>query len=609
MRLLHLRLRNFRQHADTEIVFRSGLTGIIGPNGAGKSTILEAIAWSIYGAQAARGTNDTIRFSRAAPRSRVEVELGFVLGGHEYRVVRTLSQAEVFLDGGLAPVASGLGGATRYLQSRIGMSREEFFNTYFTGQKELQFLAAMGPADRGRFLSQVLGYERLRRAQELARARRAELRSEIRGLRAVLGDAEASPPPAWTPSGRMTEALSAARRRADRGRRGRRRAAALTPRWEAAQAARERARELAHAVEAAETRRARAARRDIARADTELARVAEADAELAPLRERLKELPGAAEACERLAELARKDERRRALGAQAAELEADLARGSERLSKLESAPELEKKLRRRPGAPPHRARGEGAGAGGGARRVADRQAGRLHQAAELPRARARAEGADQADRGAGSGGHLPHLRPPRRRRLRAAAGRAERAVGQPGAGRKVVGQPPRAAGGEAGERLGAGGGVPRPRRAGGRECEEAHALPGRRAGAGRAEVRARPQGGAAHVAGRGAPHPPRRLRRGRAQGGRGPAARAAHRGDAGGAAGGGRRAPPADRARPRPTPPPAPTPPPSAPAPPPPNARRCTTPTTSTRLRTPPTPPPPSATAPPSCARRSCGAG
>ncbi|MBC7789918.1 MAG: AAA family ATPase, partial [Anaerolineae bacterium] len=49
MRLHSLRLENFRQHADTEIVFQSGLTGIIGPNGAGKSTILEGIAWAVYG--------------------------------------------------------------------------------------------------------------------------------------------------------------------------------------------------------------------------------------------------------------------------------------------------------------------------------------------------------------------------------------------------------------------------------------------------------------------------------------------------------------------------------------------------------------------------------
>ena len=37
-------MRNFRQHAESEIHFRPGLTGIIGANGAGKSTILEVVA-------------------------------------------------------------------------------------------------------------------------------------------------------------------------------------------------------------------------------------------------------------------------------------------------------------------------------------------------------------------------------------------------------------------------------------------------------------------------------------------------------------------------------------------------------------------------------------
>ncbi|MFW6202498.1 MAG: molybdopterin cofactor-binding domain-containing protein, partial [Gemmatimonadota bacterium] len=188
MRLISLRLHNFRQHADTEIEFRTGLTGVIGPNGAGKSTLLEAIAWALYGSAAARGTNETIRFARAPGGSQVRVELVFGLGGHEFRVVRSMSNAEVFLDGGESPVASSIGGATEYLERRLGMSRDEFFNTYFTGQNELQFLARMGSAQRGRFLSQVLGYERLRVAQESARVRRNELRHERDGLRAGLPD-------------------------------------------------------------------------------------------------------------------------------------------------------------------------------------------------------------------------------------------------------------------------------------------------------------------------------------------------------------------------------------------------------------------------------------
>ena len=81
MRLHALRLQNFRQHADTRLTFESGLTGIIGPNGSGKSTILEAIAWALYGASAARGKRDGIRNLRAEGRAPVRVELDFELAG------------------------------------------------------------------------------------------------------------------------------------------------------------------------------------------------------------------------------------------------------------------------------------------------------------------------------------------------------------------------------------------------------------------------------------------------------------------------------------------------------------------------------------------------
>jgi exonuclease SbcC len=339
MRLLDLRLQNFRQHVDTRIRFAPGLTGILGPNGAGKSTLLEAIAWAIYGAEAARGTNETIRFNRAGPRSRVEVELRFGVGPHEYRVVRTLSSAEVFLDGEDAPVATTIGGVTRYLQGRLGMNRREFFNTYFTGQKELQFLATLGPADRGRFLSTVLGYERLRQAQELGRQRRGELRREVEALRSGLGDLEAIREQVRVTGSRLETARAAASGAESEAEGAAREVELLTPEWNAARAARERFHELSRRIEAAASERA-ATSRDLARLDAELARVADAERELAELRARLAPLPTLARECERLAELARLHERRRGLEAQLRESDAELARSAERLAGLEQAPQL-----------------------------------------------------------------------------------------------------------------------------------------------------------------------------------------------------------------------------------------------------------------------------
>ncbi|HET8656764.1 MAG TPA: SMC family ATPase [Longimicrobiaceae bacterium] len=342
MRILELHLQNFRQHVDTHIRLQPGLTGIIGPNGAGKSTLLEAIAWAIYGAEAARGTNETIRFARAGARSRVEVELRFELGGHEYRVVRTLNGADAYLDGGATPVASTLGGVTRYLQGRLGMNRREFFNTYFTGQKELQFLAAMGSAERGRFLSTVLGYEKLRDAQELARQRRNELRREIDALRAGLGDAaeiRAQRQAAEAAIEEARTALSAAELERATAAEA---LARLAPRWAEGQAERERDRELAHVVEAAERDRT-SARRELERAEAELARIAAAEGELFELRAQLEPLPTLSEECARLSELARLNERRRAVAEQVAEIDAELERSRARLERLEQAPDLVKR--------------------------------------------------------------------------------------------------------------------------------------------------------------------------------------------------------------------------------------------------------------------------
>ena len=152
----------------------------------------------------------------------MRVELEFELAGHRYRVVRGLTTAECFLDGGDSPIASTLTGVTELLQRRLGMTRTEFFHTYFTAQKDLDVMAALGPADRARFLSRVLGYDRLSSAQELVRERRRALLAEINGLKQGMPDADA----VWRKLAEAEARVAVARTRASesevaRGRDGR----------------------------------------------------------------------------------------------------------------------------------------------------------------------------------------------------------------------------------------------------------------------------------------------------------------------------------------------------------------------------------------------------
>ena len=188
MLIERVRLVNFRQHEDTDLVLGAGLTGVIGANGAGKTTLLEGIAWALYGADAARGTRDTIRRRGAPPRAPVRVELEFALGPHRYRVVRSLNNAELFQDGDTASIADSLVAVTEKITRLLGMSREEFFNTYFTGQKQLAIMGAMKPVERAQFLSRVLGYDRLQRAQEMLREQRTAARARLQAIETGLPD-------------------------------------------------------------------------------------------------------------------------------------------------------------------------------------------------------------------------------------------------------------------------------------------------------------------------------------------------------------------------------------------------------------------------------------
>ena len=340
MRLNSLRLCNFRQHVDTRIDFETGITGIIGPNGSGKSTILEAIAWALYGMPAARGTRDSIRSYRASQRASVKVELDFELAGHRYVVSRGLTSAELYLDGATQPIATSISGVTELLRRRLGMSHEEFFNTYFTGQKELSVMAAMGPAERAQFLSRVLGYERLRTAQGLARERRKSIIAEISGLRAGMADPEVVNQALVDAEQRLKEAESRARGAADRSAECRRALDEVTPRWEAVQRERDALMALTTELRVTDGERA-ALLRDDERVARELADAAAARRELERVTGELAPLPAMQLELRALDRACNEAERRRTLVDTERSLADEIARLRERTSKIESAPALE----------------------------------------------------------------------------------------------------------------------------------------------------------------------------------------------------------------------------------------------------------------------------
>ncbi|MBC8089259.1 MAG: SMC family ATPase [Phycisphaerae bacterium] len=341
MRLLSMRLQNFRQHEDTSIVFEPGLTGIIGANGAGKTTILEGIAWALYGNSAARGTRDSIRFAGAKARSSVRVQLVFELAAHRYRVVRGLTSAECFLDDAEAPIASTISGVSELLQRRLGMTRSEFFHTYFTGQKDLDVMAALGPTERARFLSRVLGYDKLTSAQELVREQRRALVAEGAGLKQGMADAESVARQIAEAKVRREVALTRTQTARQSSIGIVNRAKTLTPQWTAAQAERERGQQLQSELRVSDANVA-AITREVQRLTTQLAEIAAAQSDVAPLLEAIAPLPQLREALTLQDSLATAESRRQTLLERLRSVAEEEVRLNERGAQLETAPQLER---------------------------------------------------------------------------------------------------------------------------------------------------------------------------------------------------------------------------------------------------------------------------
>ncbi len=115
------------------------------------------------------------------------------------------------------------------------MTRDEFFNTYFTGQKELAVMAAMGRTERAQFLSRVIGYDRLRDAQERLRQERSAVKAQQAGIEQGLADPDAIEAELTQAVAALEQARTVRTTALTHEQETRERLAGLTPRWTAAQ--------------------------------------------------------------------------------------------------------------------------------------------------------------------------------------------------------------------------------------------------------------------------------------------------------------------------------------------------------------------------------------
>ena len=269
-------------------------------------------------------------------------------------------------------------------------------------------MAAMGPTDRAQFLSRLLGYERLRVAQDLARERRRAITAEATGVKTGMPDADVVRQAAKDAVAQL--ATADANAKAVQARRVAATAVvvALTPQWEAVQAERERVQRIESDLRVADSEQA-ARQRELERHDRELADLATAQAELSTLRAAIQPLAALRAELDAMDRLAREEGRRQTLATREGELTAELTQASRASNTARDRAATGGGEHARPQAPSRRARRDRNGPRNGQDGVGPRQAGGGHQdrAAQADAGRiqeaARAAGQRRRER------HLPDL--------------------------------------------------------------------------------------------------------------------------------------------------------------------------------------------------------
>ncbi|MEL6868053.1 MAG: SMC family ATPase, partial [Bacteroidota bacterium] len=193
MILQALQLENFKQYRSLELQFKEGLVGIIGKNGAGKSSLFEAVLLCLFGDSGKE--KSFYKSSWASSKDRVLLELRFEVLQKTYRIRRefrgkAMAHQAFLYDQQEELIASGATPVTEEVSKLLGMDKEAFTRSIFSGQKELSVLSSARREDRKRMVRKMIGLDNLDKIQQLVREDKNGMKKEIQGQSALLLEAD-----------------------------------------------------------------------------------------------------------------------------------------------------------------------------------------------------------------------------------------------------------------------------------------------------------------------------------------------------------------------------------------------------------------------------------
>ncbi|MDI6806875.1 MAG: SMC family ATPase [Candidatus Aenigmarchaeota archaeon] len=169
-----VRLKNWRSHLSSELIFNKGTNALLGAIGSGKTTVLDGICFAFFGTfptlQAKKIKLDDILMNKPIPKDRSEVELWFEFNGKIYQVKRVVERGrgttycEIRENGKLLEAPNSFR-VTEVVKKILRANYDLFTKAVYSEQNELDYFLTLPRGQRKKKFDELLMLDRFENAR------------------------------------------------------------------------------------------------------------------------------------------------------------------------------------------------------------------------------------------------------------------------------------------------------------------------------------------------------------------------------------------------------------------------------------------------------------
>ncbi len=173
MKLVSLRLKDFRSYGKAEVEFSPTQNYIFGRNWQGKSSIMDGISYALFGKKAF-----PLKIAGAAVKAEhlvregakeATAELTFEHNDRIYSITRTCPKDRPSLSCDGTEIATMSTPVRERLVELLGIDEDLFVNVFYSEQDELRSILEVNPEQRKTFIETVIGFEYLKEVKSAAK--------------------------------------------------------------------------------------------------------------------------------------------------------------------------------------------------------------------------------------------------------------------------------------------------------------------------------------------------------------------------------------------------------------------------------------------------------